>query len=213
MPGVSEDWSKNWRLRKADGPARLLFVGRLEPLKGPDVAIRAFAASGLAKRGGRLALVGGSSVGYDKELAQLAKKLGCAKEVEFKGALSTHVEMLAAYAQANCLLVTSHSESFGLVALEAQAGGCPVLASDVGGLPYAVEDGRSGLLVPVGDVAGFASALTRLWAEPGLMERLSQGGSKQAARFSWNTTAKTVLEGLEASVTSKRGKRVMKKAK
>jgi D-inositol-3-phosphate glycosyltransferase len=196
MPGISPDWSKGWRLRAIAGGARLLYVGRLEPLKGPDIAIRAFAASTLPKKRGRLTIVGGADNGYERELAQLAKKLGVGKMVEFKGALNSRAEMLAVYAQADCLLATSRSESFGLAALEAQASGIPVVASDVDGLPYVVADNESGLLVPVGNVNGFAAALNRLWSESGLLERLSQGTLKQVARFSWETCVDKVLASL-----------------
>lgn len=196
LPGVSEEWKKNWRLRQNGGPARLLYVGRLEPLKGPDIALQAFASSGLAKQGGRLSMVGGASKSYRQELAQLVRKLKIKKAVEFKGALESKSEMLAVYAQADCLLATSRSESFGLAAVEAQACGCPVVASNVGGLPYAVADGDSGLLVETGDVAGFAAALNSLWSTPGLLERLSLGAKTQASRFNWEACVSGVLAGL-----------------
>src|SRR5918996_3879833 len=132
-----------------------LFVGRLQLLKGPDVAIRVVAEAIRRDPGPTadlvLVLVGGPSGGAHRSLEvarlmELASEERVADRVRFVPPMP-HEELPLAYQAADVLLAPSRSESFGLVALEAQACGIPVIAASVGGLPYVVGDGRSGLLV------------------------------------------------------------------
>jgi D-inositol-3-phosphate glycosyltransferase len=177
----------------------LLFVGRIQPLKAPDVLLRAVPP--LLERApelrGRLQVmvVGGpSGTGLDRPeaLQKLASSLGIADLVRFEPPAPP--ERLADhYRAADVTVVPSHSESFGLVALESQACGTPVVAAAVGGLPTAVRDGVSGLLVDSRDPADFAAALDRLVTSPRLRARLSAGAREHAERFSWGRTAEGLL--------------------
>ena len=143
----------------------LVFAGRIQPLKGPDVALRAAAAllrlsPALAER---LVVVfvggpSGSEVGAPGRLSALASSLGIAGHVRFEPPCAQR-ELADWYRAATMVLVPSHSESFGLVALEAQACGTPVVAAAVGGLRTAVRDGFSGVLVDGHDPEAWARVL------------------------------------------------------
>jgi D-inositol-3-phosphate glycosyltransferase len=175
-----------------------LFVGRLQPLKGPDVAIRTVAeairrAPGLA-RDVALAIVGGPSGPASGlgELRALAEHLGIGDRVHFL-APRPHEELPQVYAAADVLLMPSRSESFGLVALEAQACGIPVVASAVGGLRYVVAEGEGGFLVPGHDPAAHARRLLEVLSDPELAARLSGAAVRHAGGFPWEATASRVL--------------------
>jgi len=177
----------------------LLFVGRIQPLKAPDLLLRAVPP--LLERQpelrGRLRVlvVGGpSGTGLDRPeaLHKLAARLGIADLVRFEPPAPP--DLLADfYRAADVTVVPSHSESFGLVALESQACGTPVVAAAVGGLPTAVRDGVSGLLVDSRAPDAFAAALERVVAEPGLRARLSRNARAHAEQFSWERTAEGLL--------------------
>jgi D-inositol-3-phosphate glycosyltransferase len=177
----------------------LLFAGRIQPLKAPDVLLRAVALL-LADRPelrSRLVVpvVGGpSGSGLDKPaaLAGLAAELGLDDVVRFVPPV-TQDELAAWYAAATLVAVPSHNESFGLVAVEAQACGTPVLAAAVGGLSTAVRDGVSGLLLDTHDPTAWAAAIDRVVGDEALHARLSAGAVAQAARFSWDVTADETL--------------------
>jgi D-inositol-3-phosphate glycosyltransferase len=178
----------------------VLFVGRLQRMKGPDVAIGAFEEARRARPDllaeAVLVLVGGPS-GPDpgsqvERLRRLARRAGIADRVRFLPPVP-HADLGSLYAAADVVLMPSRSESFGLVALEAQASGVPVIASAVGGLRYVVADGESGFLVPAGDHRAFADRLLRLLGQPGLRARLATGAVRHSSRFSWERTADLVL--------------------
>ncbi len=172
----------------------LLFVGRLQPLKAPDVVIRA-AADLLARRPGlrdrlRVAVVGGpSGSGFDQpaRLLALVEELGLGGLVEVTPPVPQ--ARLADYCAATAVVVPSHNESFGLVALEAQACGTPVVAAGVGGLRIAVDDGRTGFLVDGHDPRDYADALARLIEDPRGARALGVRAVSHAARFGWDATA------------------------
>lgn len=168
------------------------FVGRIQPLKAPDVLLRAVAAlpAGTGERV-TVAIVGGNS-GSGLDLAGLAGSLGIADRVRFLPPQS-RTALPDLYRAADLVAVPSYNESFGLVALEAQACGTPVVAASVGGLVTAVRDNVSGLLVDGHDPATWATVLGRLLAEPGLRTRLSRGAIAHAHQFSWNQTAAGLL--------------------
>ena len=188
------------RLGIAPDAHLLVFVGRIQPLKAPDILVRA--ASDLVTRDPSLrstlqvAVVGGpSGTGLEKPeaLAQLSASLGLSDVVRFVPPVS-RTELVDWYAAASAVCVPSYNESFGLVAVEAQGVGTPVVAAAVGGLTTAVRDGHSGLLVTGHDPADYARALERVLLSPGLREELSRGAVEQAGRFGWDVTADRTIE-------------------
>ncbi|GAB3952190.1 hypothetical protein GCM10027614_55470 [Micromonospora vulcania] len=175
------------------------FVGRIQPLKAPDVLIRAVAA--LRKRDPVLAdevtvvICGGpSGSGLDRPTAliELAATLGVADRVRFLPP-RTGDDLPALYRAADLVAVPSHNESFGLVALEAQACGTPVLAAAVGGLVTAVQDQVSGVLIDGHDPADWARALGHLLPDQARREALAKGAEQHAQQFSWDRTVSGLL--------------------
>jgi D-inositol-3-phosphate glycosyltransferase len=176
----------------------LLFVGRIQPLKGPDVLVRA-AAELLARRPdwrGRLlvAILGGASgtgLAAPRALNDLADCLGIAAHVRFVPPIGRG-ELAEWYRAADLVAVPSHSESFGLVAVEAQACGTPVVAARVGGLPTAVGDG--GVLVDGHDPRHWADELQPLLLDPNLRDALGARAAQHASTFGWDRTADRLVE-------------------
>lgn len=206
-PGVNLDLFRPGNARAArarlglplDGPL-LLFVGRIQPLKAPDVLVRAAARMIEADPSlrGRLtvAVVGGPSgtgLAAPGHLSELAGALGIADLVRFAPA-APQEELADWFRAATVSVVPSYNESFGLVALESQACGTPVVAAAVGGLTTAVRHGRSGLLVAGHDPADYANALSRLVASPRFHAELSAGALEHAVRFGWSATAARMLD-------------------
>ena len=171
------------------GPV-LLFAGRIQPLKGLSVAVRALAC--LGRDDVTLLVVGGpSGRAGQHELAEaraLAEQLGVAALVRWVPPQPHHL-LSSYYRAADVVLVPSRSESFGLVALEAAACGVPVVAADVGGLRTIVEDGRTGFLVADRDPGHWAQLTGRLLASPDLAERMGTAAARRARDFTWSTTA------------------------
>ncbi|MET7393381.1 D-inositol-3-phosphate glycosyltransferase [Dactylosporangium sp. NPDC005572] len=171
------------------------FVGRIQPLKAPDVLLRA--AAELRRRGQELvvAVCGGpSGSGLDRPTAlmDLARDLGIADIVRFIEP-QPRTALADLYRAVDVVAVPSYNESFGLVAIEAQACGTPVVAAAVGGLVTAVRDGVSGLLVDTHDASDWATALGRLLAEPRRRAELAAGAVRHASEFSWSHTASGLL--------------------
>jgi D-inositol-3-phosphate glycosyltransferase len=135
----------------------------------------------------------GSEVGAPGRLEGLAGALGVAGHVRMEPPCPQR-ELADWYRAATAVLVPSHSESFGLVALEAQACGTPVVAAAVGGLRTAVRDGYSGVLVDGHDPVVWARVLTDLIGSPGRLEELSRGALVHASGFGWPTTADRLIE-------------------
>ena len=173
-----------------------LYVGRLQAHKGPDVAVRtiaeAVARDPEAARDLVLAIVGGPSGSEQgaevSRLMALAGALGVSERVMLFPP-QPQAKLVDFYAAADTVLVPSRSESFGLVALEAQACGTPVVAASVGGLRYVVEDDRSGFLVEGHDPGDHAERLLQVLRDPGLAERLGREAARSALRFTWDATA------------------------
>ncbi|MFT3852222.1 MAG: glycosyltransferase [Ilumatobacteraceae bacterium] len=168
----------------------LLFVGRIQPLKGPDVAVRALAA--LGRRDALLVIVGGASgVDGDAEVAKLdvlIDELDVRDQVRFVPPQPHHT-LSTYYRAADVVLVPSRSESFGLVALEASACGIPVVASGVGGLLTLVGDGDNGYLVPDRDPDVFADRIGRILDDPSLASALGDRGAGRARSYTWALAA------------------------
>jgi D-inositol-3-phosphate glycosyltransferase len=186
------------RLGIAPDETVLTFVGRIQPLKAPDVLLRAAAELRARTPGHRLRVLvvggpSGSGLGQPAALVGLAQSLGITDVVTFLPP-QPPAELVHVYRASDVVAVPSHSESFGLVALEAQACGTPVVAADVGGLGVAVADGVTGLLVGSHRTADWADALARLTDAPVLRERLAAAAPGHAAGFSWDRTADALLE-------------------
>ncbi|MFC7754266.1 D-inositol-3-phosphate glycosyltransferase [Tsukamurella soli] len=187
----------------ADDEVVLTFVGRIQPLKAPDLLLRAAAPLIAAhpERRIRVLVVGGpSGSGLDRPdaLIGLARDLGITDSVTFLPPRAPD-DLVQVYRASDLVVVPSYNESFGLVAVEAQAAGTPVLAADVGGLSVAVADGVSGRLVQGHDDAAWTAALADLTADRNLRDRLAAGAAAHAARFSWAGTVDGLLAGYEAA--------------
>lgn len=185
----------------------LLFVGRLQPLKAPDVLLRAAATmiADAPELRSRLvvAVVGGpsgSACAHPDELPQLARALGIADVVRFEAPCPQRV-LADWYRAATVTVVPSHNESFGLVAVESQACGTPVVAAAVGGLRTAVRDGETGMLIKGHDPRDYAAVLRRLASRPILRSRLARRGVAHARAFGWSTTVDRLLEVYTGAVT------------
>ena len=177
----------------------LAFVGRIQPLKAPDMVIRA-AAKMLADDPSLrerlvVAVIGGPSgngLEHPEAHAELARRLGVEDVTRFVKPMAR--EGLANwYRAATVVCVPSYSESFGLVALEAQACGTPVVAAAVGGLTTAVCDEQTGLLVDGHEVGAFAAALRRIALTPAERDKMSRAAVKHARGFGWALTAERTL--------------------
>jgi len=178
----------------------LLFVGRIQPLKAQDVLVRALAAM-LARTPSlrdtlQVVICGGpsgSGLAHPHALEDLAVELGVRDLVRFVPPVGR--AMLADwYRAADVCVVPSYSESFGLVAVEAQACGTPVVAARVGGLPTAVADGTSGRLVDGHDPRVWAEALCSVVSDPERLARWSRGAVLHASHFGWDATAAATLD-------------------
>ena len=178
----------------------LLFAGRIQPLKAPDVLLRAVAV--LLERRPELRsrlvvpVVGGpsgSGLEHPEALADLAHSLGLHDVVRFVPPVA-QPELSRWCAAADLVAVPSYNESFGLVAVEAQASGTPVVAAAVGGLTTVVRDQVSGLLVDGHGAEAWADALERLVTDGELRGRLAAGALDHASGFSWELTADRTLE-------------------
>lgn len=169
----------------------VLFAARLQPLKGPDLAIAAMA--GLApERRPHLVLAGDVSedfAAYERELHNMVTELGLAGQVTFVGPQS-RAGLAAMMRGARLVLVPSHSETFGLVALEAASCGTPVIASAAGGLREAVVHGESGQLMDSRRPEDWANAMSRLLTQPHLLEMQGVVARIHARRFDWDWSAR-----------------------
>jgi D-inositol-3-phosphate glycosyltransferase len=176
----------------------LAFVGRLQPLKGPEVAVRTLATLRRAcpELDVELLVVGGASGnggGVPERLAKLAAELGVGDRVRSLPP-QPRERLPLVYQAADLLLMPSRSESFGLVALEAQACGTPVLATRVGGLRYAVGDGTTGLLLADRDPCRWAAAIRSLLVSPRRLAAMRLAAATFSRGHGWDETASRLLE-------------------
>jgi D-inositol-3-phosphate glycosyltransferase len=178
----------------------LLFVGRIQPLKAPDVLVRAVAAMVGATPSLRDSLQvvvcggpSGTGLAHPHALEDLADELGVRDLVRFVPPVD-RVRLADWYRAADLCVVPSYSESFGLVAVEAQACGTPVVAARVGGLPTAVADGVSGRLVDGHDPLAWGAALSDAVSDRERLARWSRNAVVHASRFGWDATADATLE-------------------
>ena len=187
------------RLGIAADEETLLYVGRLDRIKGADVLVRA--ACLLAERPQmRVRFVGGEvDADYAAGLRALAFELGIAKRVSWTGVVAND-ELPWEYAAADLVIVPSYSESFSIVAAEAMACGTPVVASNVPGPASFIEDGLSGRLVPAGNAPTLARAICELLEDEELRRHLGRGALEAARGMTWEASADKVL-GLYERVT------------
>ena len=186
------------------------FVGRIQPHKGPEVLIRA--TSELVKHSPLLRhklivnIIGGASGANTEEvdrLKELATWLAIDDVVRFSPPVP-RADLAQWYRAADLVVVPSYSESFGLVALESQACGTPVVATAVGGLRTAVADGISGVLVDGHDPKAWSSVIARLLQEPQRRVLLSMGAIEHASHFGWDATARGTLDIYDLVITESR---------
>ena len=208
-PGVSRKESREF-VGLPQEALVVSFVGRIQPHKGPEVLIRA--TSELVKHSPLLRhklivnIIGGASGANTEEvdrLKELATWLAIDDVVRFSPPVP-RADLAQWYRAADLVVVPSYSESFGLVALEAQACGTPVVATAVGGLRTAVADGISGVLVDGHDPKAWSSVIARLLQEPQRRVLLSMGAIEHASHFGWDATARGTLDIYDQVITESR---------
>ncbi len=179
---------------RTDGTPLLLWVGRLQPWKGVDIALRALQEIPRA----HLMIVGDGETRADLE--RLAQELGLAERVRFLGALPRE-RLPSIYAAADLLLATSFaSETFGIGLVEAQACGLPVVASRFGGFPEVIDEGHTGLLVPPRDPTALAAAVRTLLNDPERRRAMADAAPGWAAQFSWSAVVDRIEAVYDATV-------------
>lgn len=175
----------------------ILFAGRIQPLKGVDIAVTALSLIKPKDRSAHLVAIGGpsgeSGAAEMEALKLQARDLGLGDRVHFIPPVPRD-QLAVFYQAADALIMPSRSETFGMVAAEAQACGVPVIAADVGGLSYIIEHNKSGLLIDGHDPADYAAAIGRVLDDPTLADALSAGAIDHAQRFSWDATVSRLLE-------------------
>jgi D-inositol-3-phosphate glycosyltransferase len=212
-PGVDLDVFRSGRQLEArrelgvpDDAALVLFAGRIQPLKAPDVVISAAARLlelDPALRGRlRVPVVGGpSGTGLDHPtaLTDLSAELDLDGVVTFVPVV-TQADLANWYSAASVVCVPSYNESFGLVAIEAQACGTPVVAASVGGLATAVSDGVTGVLVDGHDPADYAAAMHPILVDAEVRAAMSAKAVRHAETFGWDVTADRTLAVYEKAI-------------
>ena len=185
---------------KQDSPV-LLFAGRLDPFKGPDLLLRAAA---LMKERAQVVIVGGKKTDDQEisQLSQLATDLRIAKRVHFLGARPQQ-ELPMLYSAADVTVIPSYHESFGLAAVESLACGTPVVATRAGGLTTIIRNGETGYLVPRSP-GFFAERLDALLQQPALLEKMRQAARPSALQYSWKRVAGLVRETYEGVIEGER---------
>ncbi|MFC7673489.1 D-inositol-3-phosphate glycosyltransferase [Mycolicibacterium sp. GCM10028919] len=187
------------------------FVGRIQPLKAPDVLLRAAAKlpgvrvviAGGASGSGVVTRADTGSAANPEGLVRLAEELGITDRVTFLPPQSRD-RLVDVYRAADVVAIPSHAESFGLVAVEAQACGTPVVAAAVGGLPVAVRDGVTGTLVATHDADDWAAAIDGVLA--GDRQAMSSAAQAHAATFSWGHTVDGLLASYGRAITDYRAR-------
>ena len=183
----------------------VLFVGRIQQLKGIEVLIRAAALLATREHDGalppyRVLIVGGRPAEQDdpesreiQRLQKLAEGLGVAERIRWVGAVD-HDELPEYYRAADVTVMPSTYESFGLVAVESMASGTPVVAARVGGLQATIQDGRTGYLIPWRDPALYAERIGQIIAQPELRAALGASARERALQFGWEQVARQLVD-------------------
>jgi D-inositol-3-phosphate glycosyltransferase len=212
-PGIGKSAARV-KLNIAPDAIMLTFVGRIQPHKGPDVLLRAAAemVSHSPHLRAKLAVIimggaSGSGLNELEKLKVLAKFLKIEDVTHFVDPVSRE-NLPDWYRASDLVCVPSYSESFGLVALEAQACGTPVVATAIGGLRTAVSDGISGSLVDGHDPKAWSAVISRLIAEPQRRLLLSMGAVEHASHFGWENTARKTLDVYDWALTKQSNPRL-----
>ena len=187
--------------RKSSAPT-VLFVGGLEPRKGLEFLVRAMKTIIKELPGARLIAIAKTGFrGVDEvgSFRSLSEELGVADRINFRESISQE-ELLQCYSESDLLAMPSRTEGWGLALMEAMACGRPVVASRVGGIPELVRDGLDGILVDAGDVDALARAIVRLLKNPELRTKMGAAGAKRVREFSWDSTARVVLDAYEEAL-------------
>lgn len=171
---------------KSGGPVRIIFAKQFHTTYAPEMVLRSFSASCRMDIELHLTMIGGGPL--HNRLLRLAQSLDIADRVDIRG----WVEMLEAeslIAGADIMVMPSNKESFGVAALEACASGVPVIASNVGGIPEIIEDGRNGILIEPGDEKALTEAIVKLSGDPALRQQMGEAGRKIAReRFDFDAS-------------------------
>jgi D-inositol-3-phosphate glycosyltransferase len=201
------------RLGLPEGPI-LLFIGRLQPLKGIDTLLRCTRVVRRRHDDIKVLIVGGGVDSDDpherqerERLHTLVRQLDLARHVQFIDA-QPQEQLAYYYAASDVLVMPSHYESFGMVVLEAMACGTPVVASHVGGLASTVLPGQTGFLAPVGNVQAFARSVEQLISTPELWQSMSKAAHLRAQAYTWPRIMKRTLQlyrGLQRQYTARQG--------
>jgi glycosyltransferase involved in cell wall biosynthesis len=181
--------------RKSEVPT-VLFVGGLEPRKGLEDLIRAMKLVVNSVPSARLIVVAKAGFrGTDQwsSYESMARRLRLIDKIGYHESVGQGT-LLGFYSDCDVLALPSKNEGWGLALMEAMACGKPVVATRVGGIPELVENGTQGLLVEAGDVKGIADSITRLLNDPALRARMGRAGKRRVKEFSWDSTAKVVLQ-------------------
>jgi D-inositol-3-phosphate glycosyltransferase len=191
----------------------VLFVGRIQPIKGIDTLIRAMALLWQRypdmREGACVCIIGGDPGSQDgadvggemSRLKALREDLGVSNLVTFLGSKDQNT-LVYYYSAAAVVVIPSRYESFGMVALEAMACGAPIIASDVGGLSFSVSEGFNGYLVPEGDAEALAHKIRLVLEQDSLRRQLSQQASRWVQRYAWPNIAREVLSVYEEARAS-----------
>jgi D-inositol-3-phosphate glycosyltransferase len=194
----------------------ILFVGRIEPLKGVDTLIRAMSCLGLkdADRPVHLAIIGGEPSASPQEMSaemarlqKLCDELCLDQTVVFMGKRDQD-KLPYYYSAAEVLVMPSHYESFGMVALEAMACGTPVIASDVGGLGFLVQNGETGYTIPDGEPNALCDKLSTLLNDPHLRETMGRRAAEYAQSYTWDKIAAQIVKVYQALQNKENGTRL-----
>ena len=178
-----------------DGPL-VLFIGRIEPIKGVDILLRAAVETEVAQPLTVLIVGGDAADPERRRLEALSRELGLASRVLFRDAVR-RADLPAYYQAADLCVVPSYYESFGLVAVEALACGIPVVATRVGGLQYTVRDGQSGYLISWRCAEPFAERMETLLGNVDLRRRFGVTARESVMRFAWPTVTDAVVDVYE----------------
>ena len=184
VPNALDTRSFPFRLREAPAP-RLVWIRAFHEIYNPTLAPRVLAALTPSCPTVRLTMVGRDKDGSLSRVQRVAAELGVADRVEYSGPVP-NAEIGACLERADIFLNTTNVDNTPLSVLEAQAAGLCVVSTNVGGLPYLLEDGKDALLVPRDDPAAMAGAVRRVIDEPGLGASLSRNGRTKAEGFDWS---------------------------